>query len=75
MRSGNESSRMTHIIPSHIDLGKPEEFIAIGTGLHDFLECKVHPGIAIDEMAVERFPILEFNQHWGALGGIEKAKG
>ena len=72
---GSSLSRTTHIVSSHIDLGESKEFVAVWTGLHDFLEGKVHPGIAIDEMAIECFPVLEFHQHWGALGGIEKTKG
>ena len=72
---GRSLPRTTHVISSHIDLGKSKELVAIWTGLHDFLQSKIHPGIAIDEMAVECFPILQFNQHWGALGSIEQAEG
>jgi hypothetical protein len=42
--------------------------------LHDFFEGEVHVGVALYEMAVECFAVLELDEHGVALGGGEKAE-
>ena len=37
------------------------------TGLYDLLQGQVHPCIAGNQVAVQRFAILEFDKHWVAL--------
>lgn len=44
---------------------------AYGAGLDDFLQCEVHPRIAINEVSVQSFAILELDQHRVALGGVQ----
>lgn len=44
-------------------------------GLDDLLEGQVHPRVAVDEMAVERFAVLELDEHRVALRGVEQAEG
>ena len=41
--------------------------------MHDFFEGEVHVGVALYEMAVECFAVLELDEHGVALGGGEKA--
>ena len=62
----------TDVVSPHIDLGQSEEFIAIGTCLHHLFEGQIHPGVAVDQMTIQRFSILELDQHRMALGGIEQ---
>ena len=63
-----------YIVSSHINLGKPEEFIAFWARLDDFLECQVHPRIAINEMTIESLSIFELDKHGMALRGRQQAK-
>lgn len=42
--------------------------------MDNLLQCQVHPCIAVDKMSVERLAVLELDQHWVALGGIEEAE-
>jgi hypothetical protein len=57
----------SYIVSSDIDLRQPEKLIAVWTGLDDFLQGQVHPGIAVDQVSVQRLAILEFDQHRLAL--------
>jgi hypothetical protein len=43
--------------------------------LNDFLECEVHVCVAADQMAVQSFAILEFDEHRVALRRSEKSEG
>jgi len=47
------------------------ELVAFWVCLHNFLECEVHPSVAIDKVSVECFAILQLDQHWVAYGFIE----
>ena len=44
-------------------------------GLHDLLECQVHPSIAHDEVAVEVLPVLELDEDGVALRRVEESEG
>lgn len=59
------------IVPSNVNFWQSEELVAIWTSLHHFFESKIHPGIAADQVAIERFSIFELDQHGMALSGIE----
>lgn len=43
-------------------------------GLHDFPQCEVHPCVALDEMAVESFAVLQLYEHRVPLCGIKEAE-
>jgi hypothetical protein len=43
--------------------------------LYNFFQRKVHPGVALDEVAVERFAVLQLNKHRVTLGGIQQPEG
>jgi hypothetical protein len=43
--------------------------------LDDFLECEVHVCVAADQMSVQGFAILEFDEHRVALSGSEESEG
>lgn len=72
-RRGTENG--TYVVAPNVNLREPPKLITFGAGLHDFLEGQVHPGVAIDQVAVESFTVFQFDQHWMALGRGEKAKG
>ena len=61
----------TYVISSDVDLGESEESIAFRAGLNNLLQNQVHPVVAIGQMSVQRFAVLEFHQHRVALGGRE----
>lgn len=69
-----DSSPKTYIVPANIALRQAEELVAFGARLHDFLKRQVHVGVALDQVAVERFAVLQLDEHWVALGGCEKAE-
>ena len=64
---------MAYVVSSDINLGEPEKSVTFGTCLNDLLEGKVHPGVAIDQVAIECLAVLELDQHRVALGGCEEA--
>lgn len=64
----------THVVSAHIAFWQSEELIAFGARLHDFFEGEVHVGVALDEVAVECFAVLELDEHGVALRGGEKAE-
>ncbi len=41
--------------------------------MDDFFEREVHVCVAVDEVAVECLAVLELDEHWMPLGGVEKA--
>ena len=43
--------------------------------MDDFLECEVHVCVAADQMSVQCFAILEFDEHRVALRRSEKSEG
>ena len=43
------------------------------TRLDNLLQRQVHPGIALDQMTVERLAVLQLDQHGVALGRIQQA--
>ena len=45
-----------------------------GASLNHLLQRQVHPGVAHDQMAVERLAILELDEHGVALGRVEQAE-
>ena len=63
-----------YIVPSHVNLWQSEEFVAVRTGLDDFFQSEVHPGVTVDEMAIECFAVLELDEHRMALGSIQEAE-
>jgi hypothetical protein len=63
----------TYIVPAHIDLRYAEEAVAVGTGLDDFFQDEIHPGVAADEMAVEGLAVFELDEHRVALRCGEEA--
>jgi hypothetical protein len=64
----------THVVSVHVAFWQSEELVAFGTRLHDFFEGEVHVGVALDEVAVEGFAVLELDEHGVALRGGEKAE-
>lgn len=64
----------THVVSAHVAFWQSEELVAFGTRLHDFFEGEVHVGVALDEVAVEGFAVLELDEHGVALRGGEKAE-
>jgi hypothetical protein len=69
-----QSQVTTYVVSAHVALWQPEELVAVGTCLHDFFEGEVHVCVALDEVAVEGFAVLELDQHGVALGGSEEAE-
>ena len=65
----------THVVSEHVAFWQSEELVAFGTRLHDFFEGEVHVGVALDEVAVEGFAVLELDEHGVALGGCEETEG
>jgi hypothetical protein len=65
----------TYVVSAHVALRQPEEFVAVGACLHDFFEGEVHVCVALDQVAVEGFAVLELDEHGVALGGCEEAEG
>ena len=61
----------TYVISSDVDLGESEKSIAFRAGLNHLFQDQVHPVVAIGQMSVQRFAVLEFHQHRVALGGRE----
>jgi len=51
------------------------EGLTYRTGLYNLFQRKVHPGVALDQMAVERFAVFQLNKHRVALGGIQQPEG
>ena len=64
----------THVVSAHVAFWQSEELVAFGTCLHDFFEGEVHVGVALDEVTVESFAVLELDEHGVALRGGEKAE-
>lgn len=62
------------VVSAHVAFWQSEELVAFGTRLHDFFEGEVHVGVALDEVAVEGFAVLELDEHGVALRGGEKAE-
>ena len=61
-----------YIISSDVDFGQSEKLVAFGTGLDDLFQCEVHPGVAVHEMAIERFAIFELYKHGMSLSSIQE---
>lgn len=61
-----------NIIPSDINFRQSEKGGPLWICLDYFFQGEVHPSVAIDQMAVERFAILELDQHRVALSRIQK---
>lgn len=72
LRLNNRAVDVAYVVPAHVAFRQAEEFVAVGTGLHHFFEGEVHVGVAVDQVAVEGLAVLELDQHWVPLGGIEK---
>lgn len=49
------------------------ELVAFWTCLHDLFQRQVHPCVAVDEMAVESFAVLELDKHGVALRRIQQS--
>lgn len=64
----------THVVSAHVAFWQSEELVAFGACLHDFFEGEVHVGVALDEVTVESFAVLELDEHGVALRGGEKAE-
>lgn len=64
---------VTHIVPSHVCLRQSPKPVPFRTCLDNLLERQIHPSVTVDEMAIERFAILELNKHGVALGRCEQA--
>jgi hypothetical protein len=65
---------VTHVIPAHVAFWESEELVAFGACLHDFFEGEIHVGVALHEVTIEGFAVLELDEHGMALGGGEKAE-
>jgi hypothetical protein len=73
--SNRKLQDLTYVVSAHVAFRQAEEFVAVGTCLHDFFEGEVHVCVALDQVAVEGFAVLELDQHGVALGGCEEAEG
>jgi hypothetical protein len=62
-----------YVVAPNVDLSEPIELFAIGAGLHHLSQGEVHPGIAVAQMAIEGFAILQFHKHRVALGSGQEA--
>ena len=72
--SNHKLRDLTYVVSAHVAFWQSEELVAVGACLHDFFEGEVHVGVALYEMAVECFAVLELDEHGVALGGGEKAE-
>lgn len=63
----------TYVVPANVDFGQPPEAFAVGARLHNLLQREVHPVVAVDEVAVERLSVLQFDEHGVALSGVKEA--
>lgn len=61
-----------YIVSSDVDFGQSEELVTFGTRLDDFFQGEIHPGVAVHEMAIERFAILELHKHRMSLSSIQE---
>ena len=73
--SNRKLQDLTYVVSAHVAFRQAEEFVAVGTCLHDFFEGEVHVCVALDQVAVEGFAVLELDEHGVALGGCEEAEG
>ena len=73
--SNRKLQDLTYVVSAHVAFRQAEEFVAVGTCLHDFFEGEVHVCVALDQVAVEGFAVLELDQHGVALGGCEETEG
>jgi hypothetical protein len=64
----------TDCAAADVDLGQAHELVTVGAGLDDFAQGEVHPGVAVDEQAVERLAALELDKHGVAGRGREQTK-
>lgn len=64
-----------YIVSSYVDLWQSEEAVTFRTGLDNLLQSQVHPVVAIDEVTVESFPVLQLDKHRVALCRGEQPKG
>lgn len=65
----------THCASAHVDLRQSHEFVAVRTRLYHLSQREVHPGIAIDEEAVESLAALKFHKHGMAGRRRQEAQG
>jgi hypothetical protein len=65
----------TYVVAFDIDLWQLVKLVTIGRSLHNFTQNQVHPGVARNQVAVERFSVFEFDQHRVSNGSSEKAQG
>jgi hypothetical protein len=65
----------TYVVPSDINLRKSPKSVTFRTGLDHFLECQIHPRVAVDQVAVQSLAILQLDEHRMALRCSEKAQG
>ena len=70
-----KSQVWTYVVSAHVAFRQSEELVAVGTCLNDFFEGEVHVCVALDQVAVEGFAVLELDEHGVALGGCEEAEG
>ena len=48
----------TNIISPYIDFRTSPELVTLGASVNHLFQGEVHPSIAVDQMAVESFPIF-----------------
>lgn len=70
--NGTISGFEVYIIAPHVNLWQSEESISFWICLHHLLQSQVHPVVAVDEVTIERFAILELDEHWVTLRGHEE---
>ena len=64
--------RNAHSAASKVTFLQFPKPISIRVSLIDFSQSDVHEIVAINEMAIECFPIFEFDQHWPILCRIKE---
>jgi hypothetical protein len=65
----------TYVVPSDINLRKSPKSVTFRTGLDHFLECQIHPRVAVDQVAIQSLAILELDEHRMTLRCSEKTQG
>lgn len=59
----------TYIVSADVDFGELKEAVAFRAGLDYFSQYQIHPVVAVREVSVQGFSVLEFDEHRVALRG------
>ena len=68
LKEEGREKKAAYVVTPYIDFRQAEELVAVGARLHDFFQGEIHPGVAGDEVAVERLAVFELDEHRVPLG-------